>query len=122
CRLTYHSRMATLHDRSERAEILQRLQSLRPDSRGRWGKMSVDQMLWHLAQAMEIALGRGTITRVGPPLPKAMVKFMVLRLPWFKGAPTHPDFVAQAKYDFAEQQARCLELVDAIATKPVEGV
>ena len=47
-----------MHDPQHKAEILRRLKTLRPDSGGEWGKMSVAQMLWHVNEAMEGALGR----------------------------------------------------------------
>ena len=36
------------------------VEALRPDAARRWGKMSVSQMLWHVNEAMEGALGRMT--------------------------------------------------------------
>ena len=88
--------MALLHDGSTRADIERRINSLRSDSRGRWGKMSVDQMLWHVNKAIGVSLGQVTLGPGFPPLPKGVLKVVVLKLPWFKGAPTHPDFVASA--------------------------
>lgn len=113
--------MALIHDRASRQELEQRVRSLRSDSRGRWGKMSIDQMLWHVNQAMEISLGDVSVSGPRSLLPGSLLKFMVLRLPWVKGAPTHPSFVARATYDFAEQQERCLQLIEALASKPVDG-
>ncbi len=49
--------MAVLHEERYKADILRRVESLRPDSRGQWGKMSVGQMLWHVNQAMEGCAG-----------------------------------------------------------------
>ena len=46
-----------LHDPHDKAEILRRLKALRADAERRWGKMSVAQMLWHVNEAMEGALG-----------------------------------------------------------------
>ena len=46
-----------LHDAQCKADILRRLKTLRPDAERRWGKMSVAQMLWHVNEAMEGALG-----------------------------------------------------------------
>src|SRR6187397_1920390 len=117
----YHVAMAVLHDRAVRHEIEQRVRSLRSCSRGRWGKMAVDQMLWHVNQSLDMALGDFTPGAARGPLPGVVLKFLVLKLPWMKGAPTHPAIVAKAAYDFAEQQARCLELIEAIASKPIDG-
>ena len=47
---------------------------------------------------------------------------MVLRLPWVKGAPTHPDFVAKASHDFTEQRDRCLALIQQFSAQPLESL
>ncbi len=83
--------------------------------------MSVDQMLWHVNQAMELSLGDLDVGTHRRPLAGPLLKLMVLRLPWVKGAPTHPSFVAKATYDFGEQQERCLQLIEALASKPIDG-
>ena len=80
--------MAQLHDPRDRAEIVRRLRALRPDSDRRWGKMSVAQMLWHVNEAMEGALGRIQAEPMKVPLPRPLLKFLVLNAPWGKGAPT----------------------------------
>ena len=74
------------------------------------------------AQALGMAIGtyRST-TKIKPPLPRWLMKLVLLRLPWPKGAPTGPDFVARQEYDFAEQQAKALRLVGELAQKPLDG-
>ena len=114
--------MPALHDPHYQAEILRRLKALRPDAARRWGKMSVSQMLWHVNEAMEGALGRIEMDamKLPIPLPRAVLKFMVLNLPWGKGAPTLKRWVPQSdNYDFASEQARCLRLVGELALKPL---
>lgn len=86
--------MRSLHDPSCRAQVIQRVQALRPDSPGRWGKMSVDQMLWHVSDALALALGELSVPPAKPPLPRGLLKFMILNLPCGKNAPTMPQFVA----------------------------
>ena len=49
--------MPLLHDQAVRSRIESRLRALTPDRRPLWGKMSVDQMLWHLNEALAGALG-----------------------------------------------------------------
>ena len=43
---------ALLHDPAIRDAIRARLQTLRPDAPRKFGKMTVDQMLWHVNQAL----------------------------------------------------------------------
>jgi Protein of unknown function (DUF1569) len=115
------SPMPLLHDRQVRAEIETRVKSLRSDSRGRWGLMSVDQMLWHVNEAIDLSLGRITVPAMRFPVPRSWAKAVVLHLPWMKSAPTHPAFVARNTYDFAEQQARCLQLIDDLTAVSLDG-
>jgi len=110
-----------LHDPSVRSSIEQRLASLKHDARARWGRMSVDQMLWHVNQAMGVPLGETTVDPARPPLPKSIIKFMVLRMPWVKGAPTNPAFVPKRQYDFEAERARCRLLIGKLTTRPIDG-
>ena len=113
--------MAQLHDERCRADIQRRLKSLRPDAERRWGKMSVAQMLWHVNEAMEGALGRIKADAMKVPLPRPVLKFLVLNAPWGKGAPTLKRWIPQHdSYDFASERDRCCRLVDEIAARPLE--
>ena len=64
--------MALLHDPQHKAEILRRLKTLSPNAARRWGKMSVSQMLWHVNEAMEGALGRIQAEPMKVPLPRPL--------------------------------------------------
>ena len=83
--------------------------------------MTVDQMLWHVNEALNLALGRIEVEPSRIPIPGFVLKFIVLNLPWSKGAPTLPEFVARQNYDFAEQQAACISLIDEFASRDLEG-
>ncbi len=83
--------------------------------------MSVDQMLWHVSDAMAVAVGEKQVAPRRIPLPPRVMKFVVLRLPWFKGAPTLPEFVAKGPYDFGAERERCLRLIRTLAARPLSG-
>jgi hypothetical protein len=112
--------MTLLHDAIVRERIVARVRALRPDTRGRWGRMSADQMLWHLAESIESSMSES-------PAPGAMrmlqpiLKWVVIRLPWMKGAPTRPDWVARSAYDFEAQQRRVLGLIEEVAGRPLDA-
>ncbi len=112
--------MALLHDTQTRHLLEQRIRALTPTSRATWGKMSVDQMLWHVNQALGLSLGTVTVGPGSPPIPPRILKFLVLKFPWGKGGPTHPDFIAKQQYDFAAEQARTLQLIAAAVAKPMD--
>src|SRR4029450_1025651 len=112
-----------LHDADYRARILERLKSLRPDAARRWGKMSVAQMLWHVNEAMEGALGRIPIEKAKAPipLPRPLLKLLVLNAPWGNGAPTLTRSIQQHdSYKFAAERERCCRLIEEIAAKPLQ--
>ena len=105
--------MPMLHDPAVRADYERRLQSLTANAERRWGKMTVDQMLWHVNTSLSSALGEIQLPPQKPaiPMPRALAKFMVLNLPWPKGSPTLRGLEAGERYDFEAEKRRCLELV-----------
>jgi len=115
--------MPLLHDPPVRASLEQRLRKLRPDSARLWGKMSVDQMLWHLNQSMRMSLGDAVFEpRRVPPLPKPVLRWMVLNVPWPKGrTPTYREMVATTTHDFAAEHSRLLQFIHRVCALPIDG-
>jgi DinB superfamily len=109
--------MAMLHDASFRAGIEHRLRALRADSPRRFGRMSPAQALWHCNEAMEIALGKKIVPKEKAPLPGPIMKFLVINLPWPKGAPTLPALVVKSEHDFEAERSRCLRLIEEFCAK-----
>lgn len=112
--------MALLHDSTVRENIEKRVRALTPQSRPAWGKMSVDQMLWHVNQAMGLSLGTVTVGPGGPTMPAWLMRTLVINMPWPKGGPTHPDFVAKRQYDFAAERELALKNIAEITSKPID--
>ena len=111
-----------VHDPAVRDSIRARVQKLTPNATRAWGKMSVDQMLWHVNTAMRNALGESTPPEKKLPIPLPLLRFVVLNLPWGKGAPTAPDLVVgKNRYDFDAEKTRCLALIDQIAAKRLDA-
>ena len=114
--------MALFHDPGQAAELKKRVQSLRADTKGKWGKMSVDQMLWHVNLPLAECLG--DYTAPGPfvkGIPQGLLRWLVLNFPWGKSAPTRPDMLVKGeRYDFAKEQRRCLEMIDRFASQPLD--
>lgn len=109
--------MALLHDAEFRTRVEARLAALTAQSRPRWGKMSVDQMLWHVNHALEMSLGDVKVAPQRAPLPRALMKFLILNMPWPKGAPTMPGLVPVQEYDFEEERSRCYRLLETFAAR-----
>lgn len=83
--------------------------------------MSIDQMLRHVNVALDSALGRVEVARLKVPLPGFVLKWVVLHIPWPKGSPTAPEFLAGERYEFEAERARCLVLIDEFVSHPVDG-
>lgn len=114
--------MALLHDPATRDAVKARVAALRRDSPPRWGRMTVDQMLWHVNCSLENALGRYEVKRVRLPLPRSVIKFLILRLPMrHRNAPTAPEYVARSRHDFDAERARLIGLIDELTTKSLDG-
>ena len=113
--------MLLLHDPATRDSIKHRVTTLRPDAQRQFGRMTVDQMLWHVNCGLENALGRYEVKDIKLPLPHSVVKFLVLNFPWRKGkTPTAREFLATAQYDFATERARLLRLIDEVSAKSLD--
>jgi hypothetical protein len=110
-----------LHDPAFRSEIEARLDALRPDAPRKWGKMTPAQMLWHLNQFLSFALGDGKHKRQKSPIPRPIMRFLLLNMPWPKSAPTHPSALARNDYDFEAERERCKILIDRFVTRPLDG-
>ena len=85
--------MRTLARPGDKAEILRRLQDLRPDSVRRWGRMSAHQMVCHLSDACRVATGEMRVSDAAGRVPRRLVKWFALYLPmpWPPGILTRPE-------------------------------
>ena len=110
-----------LHDPEVYASIRQRVESLRVDSQRQWGKMSIDQMLWHVNVSMREAVGDYTPQLKPSPVPKALLRWAVINMPWGRGARTRSDMYVESTYDFHTQKVECLSLIDRIVAQPLSA-
>lgn len=113
--------MRLLHDPEVRASIETRVKALRREAKPAWGKMSVDQMLWHVNQSLGTALGTVTPAADRAPIPRAVIRWIVLNLPWPKNSPTNASFVARGAYDFEAERTRCLAQIADLAAQPIDA-
>ena len=67
-----------MHDAGRGAELKRRVQALTPDTKQRWGKMSVDQMLHHVNFVLAEALGEHKAKPNIRGLPKPLVRWAIL--------------------------------------------
>ena len=112
--------MQLIHDPAVRDSIRARIQSLSPAAPRRWGKMSVDQMLWHCNQVFRTSLGDMQVVPRRPPFPVPVLKFMLFNLPWPHGAPTAPEYQAADPHVFEAERKECLALIDRFTARKME--
>jgi hypothetical protein len=86
--------MKTLGRPRDKAEIVDRLRRLRPDSPRRWGSMSVAEMVCHLTDAFRMLVGEKAVRDRSTPLERTIVKWIALYAPlrWPAGIRTTPEF------------------------------
>ena len=111
-----------LHDPPTKNVIKRRIAALQPSTERRWGRMTVDQMLWHVNCSLENAMGRYPVKEVRLPLPRAIVKFLILRSPLrHRNAPTAKEYVARERYDFTTEVERLGRLIDEFTARPLDA-
>jgi hypothetical protein len=85
--------MKSLARAGDKADILRRLKTIRPDSPRRWGRMSPHQMICHLSDSFLAVTGQRAVSEASGPLQRTVMKWAALYLPvrWPPGYPTRPE-------------------------------
>ena len=103
--------------------LVARLNTITPESPRQWGRMTVDQMLCHLSDALLVVRGdRPVGKRADNLLNRTLVKFIALKtpLPWPKGVPTMEECDAEKKGTppavFAHDRSRAVDLLRQFAS------
>jgi len=112
--------MKTLARQRDKAEILQRLRTVRPESAGRWGRMSSHQMVCHLSDSFRMVTGQKPVSHASGLLQRTIVKWTALYLPlrWPPGILTRPEIDQEAggtrPIDFAADVSELMALVEVM--------
>ena len=116
--------MKTLARPRDKAEILERLRAVRPDSVRRWGRMSAHQMVCHLSDSFRVVIAQKSVSHATGPLQRTVLKWIALRLPlaWPTGIRTRPEVDQELggtkPGDFAADVAQLEVLVESITRDP----
>lgn len=116
--------MKTLFDSDASAEIVQRINKLKPSSPQLWGKMNVAQMLAHCSAGIEMHNGdikppRVFIGRVIGPFFKPL---LTNDKPFRKGTPTAPELLIVDERNFEKEKERLIGLINRFVREGREGV
>lgn len=115
--------MKTLADAHDKAEIVRRLKSVRPDCKRRWGRMSVHQMVCHLTDAFRLVTHQKTASPKTGPLQRTLIKWVALYAPlrWPPGFPTRPEMDQEVggtpPAEFAADLAELESIVEFVTTR-----
>ena len=119
--------MKTLARPRDKAEILERLQRVRPDSERRWGRMTAPQMICHLCDSARMALGRKDVAPTGRVIHRTLVKWMALYAPitWRTGILTNPEIDQECAgtrpADFSGDVRDLKDLVELMTIEDLDG-
>jgi hypothetical protein len=117
--------MKTLRDEKCRAELIQRLDVLTPESKAAWGRMTVDQMLSHLVQAGELPFVESVGDRSNFVSRNMIKPLMLYLLPMPKEIQTSPDMDQQQDgrkpLGFDIDRASLTESINKIGTLPSDS-
>jgi hypothetical protein len=85
--------MKTLANSVDKAEILRRLDAIGPESQRRWGRMSIGEMICHLSDALQAAMGERKTASRSNWLTRSVMKLAGLWVPtkWPHGVRTVPE-------------------------------
>ncbi|MFZ1807332.1 MAG: DUF1569 domain-containing protein [Cyclobacteriaceae bacterium] len=105
--------MKSLFEQSSLTEIETRINKLTPESTRQWGKMEVDQMLAHCAEAMEVVTGQRHIKRgfLGYVLGPFLKAQYYNDQPASKNSPTASEFIISERKNFDAEKNRLMKLV-----------
>lgn len=88
----------TLANVADKQQIVERLQKIQPESGRRWGVMTANEMVCHLADSFRMVIGEKQVAPLteqllAVPVPMSFVKWFALQvpLPWPKGTKTLPE-------------------------------
>ena len=94
--------MKNLFDKDTYTEIINRLNTLTPETQRQWGKMNVAQMLAHSKEAFKVPLSDKKMPRsILGLLVGWMIKSKLYNdEPWKRNLPTAPNFIIKDERDF----------------------
>jgi hypothetical protein len=102
--------MASIYDKADNHAMIARLNSLSPESKALWGKMTVDQMCKHCNAAIQVAYGKQNLKiNFLMRLLGKMLKNKAFNTNFGKGSPTAKEFIFEGSYDFESSRKEIAE-------------
>jgi hypothetical protein len=85
--------MKTMARPQDKAQIMRRLKTLRPECTRKWGRMSAHQMVCHLSDSFRLVTHQKTASRASGLVQTTLLKWIALYVPlrWPPGVTTRPE-------------------------------
>lgn len=110
--------MPTLFHPAARDALRARIDRLAPMMTPQWGKMNAGQMIVHLTAQLRAGLGELPCAPKKTPMNNWLMRRLVIYvLPWPKGTPTAPEFLAQPTGTWDEDVAALRSAIDRFAAR-----
>jgi len=117
--------MASLLQPSDRAALTARLQRLRPDTPGQWGRLTAPGMVAHVTSSLRMMTGDLPVVPAPTPwlVRHAPVRHLLIyALPFPKGLPTSPELLpAPEQREWADALRAFDAALNTIGTRPSAG-
>lgn len=108
----------TIFNDSDRADVLARIDRITDASKPRWGRMTADRMLAHVAESLKMALGTLSCKPAKLPIRFFPLKQLIIYvLPFPKGAPTSPELLAGAEVPVGDLKPELQRLIGDLGTR-----
>ena len=106
--------MTSIYNKTDNEIIISRINKLTFESKPNWGKMTVDQMLSHCQDPMDVAFGTLQLrTNFFMQLIGKFFKNKIINSAEFKkNSPTAPDFIRKGNYDFERTKKELIEKIE----------
>jgi hypothetical protein len=125
--------MSTLADPNVKSRCCERIATIDPNARPKWGRMTASQMICHLNDSFRVATGEKYASPATNVLQRTIIKWIALRAPmrWPSGVPTRPEIEqgqggtppAEWAHDVAELRGLIVAFADrtSFAAHPMFG-
>jgi len=106
--------MKNLFDKDAYNEVIERINTLSPQSQRQWGKMDVAQMLAHCKEAFKVPLSDKKMPRmfIGLLIGWMIKPKLYNESPWKKNLPTAPNFIIKDQRDFEKEKNELVGLIN----------
>jgi hypothetical protein len=113
--------MATIYDPAARQRLQARIDALTPESKPRWGRMNVGQMIVHCDMHLRHSLGDLPLVRMTVPVGRFPLNLLVIYvLPTPKGVRTMDELRDPLPENWNDERARLKTDLDRMGVVPPE--